>query len=331
MAPASSTSPQSAIPDLVVSAITQALGVKEAGRQVLPASLRQYLQDRRMLVVLDNFEQVLDAVPLVGELLAASAELKLLVTSREALRIQGEHQFPLPSLALPELTGPLPVELVAHTPAVALFVAGAQAVTPDFRLTDANAATVAAICAAVDGLPLAIELVAARSTLFSPSALLARLQRPDGILDTGRLVLLTRGRRDLPARQQTLRSAISWSYDLLTPELQALFAQLAVFVGGCTLAAVETVCTPAAGSRGVVLVERPGAGSWDPLDGVAALLEKSLLRHEPAVGEEREPRVTMLETLRAYALERLVEQQDVEPVPPPACRLLSCPGGGGGA
>ena len=301
-------------PDLVASAIAQALGVKEAGRQVLLASLRQYLQDKRLLIVLDNFEQVLDAVPLVVELLAASAELKLLVTSREALRIQGEHQFPVPPLALPELAGPLPVELVARTPAVALFVAVAQTVTPDFRLTDANAATVAAICAAVDGLPLAIELVAARSTLLSPSALLARLQRPDGTPDTGRLVLLTRGPRDLPARQQTLHSAISWSYDLLTPALQGLFAQLGVFVGGCTLAAVEAVCTPPAGSRGVALAERPGAGAWDPLDGVAALLDKSLLKHAPGAGEEREPRVTMLETLRAFALERLGDQQDDESV-----------------
>jgi predicted ATPase len=220
-------------PTLVPSTIAQLLGLVEVSDRPLPERLQHILKDKRLLLVLDNFEQVVDAAPLGADLLAACPELRIMVTSREALRIEGEQEYPVPPLALPNRSHTYAFTELAASEAVALFVQRASAVKPDFTLTEANAEAVATICARLDGLPLAIELAAARSKVLSPPDLLARL--------SNRLDLLSRGPRNLPARLQTMRNAIAWSYDLLTPEEQALFRRLSVFVGGCTLEAAETV------------------------------------------------------------------------------------------
>ncbi len=262
-------------PDLVVSIIAQALGIKEIGGQSLAERIKEHLRDRCALLVLDNFEQVLAAAPLVAELLAAAPAVTVLVTSRTVLHLSGEHEFPVPPLALPDPTALPLVDQLIQSPAVVLFVERARATRPDFGLTDAHAPAVAEICRRLDGLPLAIELAAARSKLLSPPALLARLEC--------RLPLLTGGPRDLPIRQQTLRSTIDWSYDLLDQRERTLFARLGVFVGGCTLEAATAVCN-SEGDRGM-----------DVLETLAALLDMSLLRQtEQASGE---PRFGMLETM----------------------------------
>jgi predicted ATPase/DNA-binding SARP family transcriptional activator len=271
-------------PDLVVAAITQTLDVKEMGGQLLIECLTVALRDKQLLLILDNFEHLGDAAPRIAELLAAVPGIKALVTSRVVLRLSGEHEFPVSPLTLPDLVVLPSVETLGRIPAVALFVERARAVKPDFVLTTANARAVAEICARVDGLPLAIELAAARVKLFSPQALLARLG--------SRLKTLTSGARDLPARQQTLRATIDWSYNLLTAAEQTLFARLGVFVGGCTLEAAEVVCNSNIGLEIAVL------------DGLAALVDKSLLQREEEPGSEL--RFTMLETIREYALEQLV-------------------------
>jgi predicted ATPase/DNA-binding XRE family transcriptional regulator len=277
-------------PSLVIPMIAQALGVREQHSTPIIEILCAALGEQRLLIVLDNFEQVVAAAVEVAALLAAVPGLKALVTSREALRLAGEHVVVVAPLAVPELTAVLPATQLMQYAAVRLFVERAQAVAEHFRLTDANAAAVAAICVRLDGLPLAIELAAARVPLFPPSTLLARLER--------RLPLLTRGPRDLPERQQTLRNTIDWSYDLLNAGEQTLFARLGVFVGGFTLHAAEAVCT----------VE--GKLESNVLDGLAALVDKSLLRQDK--GLDREPRVTLLETISEYALERLVEFGEAE-------------------
>jgi predicted ATPase len=257
--------------------------MQEAGGQSLQASLVQYLRDRRVLLLLDNFEQVVAAAPVVTDLLAACPLLTVLVTSREALHVRSERVWPVPPLVVPDLADLPDPEALAQVPAVALFVERAQAVQPDYALTTENAPLVAAISTRLDGLPLALELAAARINLFTPAALFARLDR--------RLALLTTGPRDLPARQQTLRGAIAWSYDLLDAGEQALFRRLGVFVGGATLAAAEAVC------------DRGDTGVPDVLEGLGSLLYKCLLGQEVlAVGTSY---FTMLETIRAYALEQL--------------------------
>jgi predicted ATPase/class 3 adenylate cyclase len=266
-------------PSLVVSTIAQTLGVREAAGGSLLDHLKAALRDKRLLLVLDNFEQILPTAPLVSELLAAAPRLKILVTSRAVLRLSGEKDYPVPPLALPEVGRELNAEGLSRYAAVALFVERALDAKPDFMMTDENASAVAEICARVDGLPLAIELAAARVRLLPPRALLARLAR--------RLPLLVGGARDLPARQQTLRDTIAWSYDLLGEEEQALVRQLGVFVGGFTLEAAEAVC----------------AGESDLLDGLASLVDKSLLLQAEQQGE---PRFRMLETIREYALEVLL-------------------------
>jgi predicted ATPase/DNA-binding XRE family transcriptional regulator len=296
-------------PALVGATVAQTLGIQEAGSRRLQANLVQYLRDKRLLLVLDNFEQVLGASVVVTDLLAACPLLTVLVTSREALHVRGERVWPVPPLLVPNLHHLPDPPRLAQVPAVALFVERAQAVQPDFALTAENAATVATICTRLDGLPLALELAAARINLFTPAALLARLER--------RLALLTTGPRDLPARQQTMRGAIAWSYDLLTPAEQTLFRRLGVFVGGATLAAAEAVC----GEAGVPLLD-PGAADagqaasaprpdlppleLDVLEGLASLLDKSLLGQE--VRPDGTSEFTMLETIRAYALEQLTEK-----------------------
>jgi predicted ATPase/class 3 adenylate cyclase len=279
-------------PELVASAIAQPLGVRESGGQPLRESLKASLREKQVLLVLDNFEQVLAAAPLVAELLAAAPRLKALVTSRALLRLRGEKEFSVPPLSLPEPRQFVPLETLSQYGAVALFIQRAQDARPDFAVTNETAPAVAEICSRLDGLPLAIELAAARVKLFSPAALLSRLE--------SRLKLLVGGPRDLPARQQTLRDAIGWSYDLLGEGEKALFRRLAVFVGGCTLEAAEAVCN-AEGDLGA-----------DVLEGVAVLVEQSLLRQEE--GLEGEPRFTMLETIREYAVERLEESGEAEAV-----------------
>jgi len=218
---------------LVLATIAQTLGVREIAGQPLLDTLKSALQAKRLLLLLDNFEHLLDAAPLVVELLEACPALKALVTSRTALHVRGERLYAVPPLLLPNLTQLPATVALARTPAVALFVERAQAVLPEFRLTAQNAAAVAAICVRLDGLPLAIELAATRIKLSSVEALLERLDR--------RLALLTAGALDMPIRQQTLRRAIDWSYDLLDAAEQTLLRRLGVFVGGCTLAAAAAV------------------------------------------------------------------------------------------
>jgi non-specific serine/threonine protein kinase len=265
-------------PTLVPEAIARALGVREAVDLPLPERLAAFLAPRTALLVLDNFEHLTAAAPVVAALLAACPRLKVLATSRVALNVTGEQLFPVPPLALP---GPSRVQSsaeVAGVAAVRLFSARAQAAQPDFALTDDNAAAVAAICAGLDGLPLAIELAAARSPVLEPRALLARL--------SPRLELLTGGPRDQPDRLQTMRGAIAWSYELLPPPEQALFRRLAVFAGGCTLEAAAAVA----------------AGGDDVLDGITALVASSLLL--PEVQSGGETRYLMLETIREFGLEQ---------------------------
>ncbi len=270
-------------PSLVALAIAQALQLREAPSQPLVETLGAHLQTKHMLLVLDNFEHLLPAAPLVAHLLATAPHLTVLATSRAPLHLSGEQEFPVPPLALPDPQQPLMQETLTKVGAIALFVQRAQAVRPEFRLSEANAAAVAEICLRLDGLPLAIELAAARSKVLSPSALCARLTR--------RLLVLTDGPRMLPGRQQTLRDTIAWSYALLAPHEQRLFRQLAVFVGGCTLDAVEAVC------------DLTGDLHGEALAGLTALLDNSLLQQQESL--DGEPRFSMLETIREYALEQL--------------------------
>jgi predicted ATPase/DNA-binding CsgD family transcriptional regulator len=283
-------------PGLVLSAIAQMLGVMEMAGQPLLETLQQWLQARHLLLVLDNFEQVEAAAPLVGALLATAPKVAALITSRTILHLAGEQEFAVLPLEVPTLAQPPSTATIAQNPSVALFVERAQSVRPTLQLTDDNAATIAEICRRLDGLPLALELAAARCRILSPQALLARLVSP--------LQLLTGGPADLPTRQQTLRATIDWSYHLLAAEEQTLFRRLAIFVGGWTLAAVEEICTteeqrPPATARPGVL----SAAALAVLDRLTALVEHSLVRQEEDEGGE--PRFTILETIREYALERL--------------------------
>ncbi len=277
-------------PALVNSTIAQTLGVTEARGQPLEATLKRYLHAKQLLLLLDNFEHVLQAAPLVADLLAAAAHVKVIVTSRAVLHLRSEHEYLVPPLALPDPKQLPPVERLTQYHAVRLFIERAQAVKPDFLVTNANAPAVAEICVRLDGLPLAIELAAVRIKLLGPDALLHRLSH--------RLKLLTGGARDLPARQQTLWNTIEWSYSLLNDGEQALFRRLAVFVGGRTLEAIEAVC------------HADGDVPIDPFDGVASLLDKSLLRQADGTGGES--RFIMLETIREYALEQLETSGEAE-------------------
>ncbi|MEP7188095.1 MAG: tetratricopeptide repeat protein, partial [Roseiflexaceae bacterium] len=290
-------------PPLVISALAQTLGIRETGGQPLVTQLQQFLGDKRMLLLLDNFEHLLDAAPPLAELLANASRFKLLVTSRERLHVRGEQQFPVPPLRLPDLAHLPDVRRLTQYAAVALFIERAQAVQPTFQLTSATAPAVAAICAQLDGLPLAIELAAARIKLFSPEELLARL--------SSRLTLLTGGARDLPARQQTIRATIDWSYNLLSSAEQRLFRQLGVFVGGCTLDAAETVCRDRwPGVHGGGATERDHPAAVSVLDDLAALIDKNLVRQAAESGGDT--RFEMLETIREYALEHLADSGELE-------------------
>jgi predicted ATPase/DNA-binding CsgD family transcriptional regulator len=272
--------------ELVATTIALAFGVQESADRPALDGLRAFLRDKQLLLVLDNFEQILPAAPLLTELLAACPGLKTLVTSRAVLRVYGEHDYFVPPLTLPDAGTNPTVEQLTHYEAIRLFVERARAVRAGFVLTAENAPHVAAICRRLDGLPLAIELAAARSNLLSPQALLARLER--------RLPVLTSGPRDAPDRLRTVRDAIAWSYDLLSPTEQMLFRRMGVFVGGWSLDAAEVVAS------GV------GPLDLDVFDGLASLVDKSLVLQSEGV--DREPRFGMLETLREFVLEQLEAQ-----------------------
>lgn len=272
-------------PALVPNLVAQALGMRETGRQGSVNNLKEYLHDlsSKLLLFFDNFEHMLAATPAVADLMTMSSNIKVLVTSRAPLHIYGEHEFPVPSLALPNLQSTSLPQL-SNNPAITLFLERATSVKPNFVLTEENALAVATICTRLDGLPLAIELAAARIKLLSPSAIQSRLESC--------LQLLTGGAKDLPLRQQTLRGTIDWSYDLLSPAEQALFRRVSVFVGGCTLEGVEAVCNTK---------EDLGV---DVLEGMESLLDKSLVQQiEDRNGESR---FVLLDTIRGYGLERLV-------------------------
>lgn len=280
--------PLAAVTDasLVPSIIGQALGLKESGQQITANSLKDFLRDLHddLLLLFDNFEHLLVAAPLVAELLSVTPRLKILITSRARLQISGEREFVVPPLALPDINSRVSASGIAENPAVALFVERAMAVKPTFALNEENASAIATICTRLDGLPLAIELAAARIKLLSPSAMQARLE--------SRLQLLTGGAKDLPLRQQTLRGTIDWSYGLLNETAQALLRRTSVFVGGCTLEGIEAVCNTAQDL------------AQDVLEGMSSLVDNSLV----VQSEDRhgEPRFTLLDTIREYGLERLV-------------------------
>ncbi len=289
-------------PSDVGQAIAHALVVQPGQGRSVQEALVAHVRARRLLLILDNFEHVLAAATMLADLVAAAPALKVLVTSRAALRLYGEQELPVPPMELPPIADDVLPEQVARAEAVRLFVERARAVWPDFTITAENARAVAQICARLDGVPLALELAASRLKVLPPAALLARLGSclaPQGASTRagGALSLLTGGARDLPPRQQTLRNTIAWSYDLLSPGEQALFRRLAVFAGGWSLPAAETVC----GSAQELGLEL--------LDGLASLADKSLIRVEEMrlPGEPVEPRYGMLETIREYALERLEE------------------------
>jgi predicted ATPase/DNA-binding XRE family transcriptional regulator len=281
-------------PALIANNIGHVLGLKEIGHQSLLASLQAYLHPKQTLLLLDNFEQVLDAAPLVADLLLAAPNLKILVTSREPLHLYGEQEYFVPPLAFPaqgyiQSEEPNNIANLQQYAAVELFVTRARAVKTGFSLTAHNARAIADICFRLDGLPLAIELAAVRCKLYSPQTILARLNAA--------LSFLASGPRDLPPRQQTLRSAIAWSYSLLNAAEQRLFRRLDVFVGGFTVDVVEAVCNA---DHDLPL---------DVLDGLASLLNKNLLRQEEMNGE---PRFTMLQTIREYAFEQLIASREAE-------------------
>jgi predicted ATPase/transcriptional regulator with XRE-family HTH domain len=270
--------------------IAQTLGLGEGREHTLLGLLQATLREKRLLLLLDNFEQVVEAAPLLVELIAACPRLHVLVTSRAALQIRGEQEFPVPPLALPDLKDLPPIEDLSHCAAVSLFLQRSQAASPSFQLNESNASTIAEICIQLDGLPLAIELAAAWIKLLPPQTLLVRLEH--------RLELLTRGARDVPLRHQTLRNMLMWSYDLLNAQEQWLFRQLSIFVGGCTLEAIEEVCHSLS-HRTIPL-----------LGTLASLLDKNLLQQVEQV--HGVPRLQMMETIREYGLECLDAQKETE-------------------
>jgi predicted ATPase/DNA-binding CsgD family transcriptional regulator len=278
-------------PGLVASTIAQSIGLQDARDRPLLEHLVSQLRERQLLIVLDNFEHLLAGAPVVTRLLQETSAVRILVTSRSSLRVSGEQECPVPPLAVPEEEH-LTAASLAACESVQLFAERAAAAVPGFAVDDENAAVIAQITRKLDGLPLAIELAAARVKLLPPQAILPRLDHS--------LVLLTGGRRDLPDRQQTLRATIAWSYDLLTEGARRLLATCSVFAGGASLEVIETVCDAA------VDIGRP------VLDGVAELVDQSLLR--PVRGPGRPGRYMMLETIREYAAERLAAMPEAEQV-----------------
>jgi len=272
--------------DQLISRIAQPLEVREGGRPLIE-NIKDYLREIRLLLILDNFEQLIAAGPVVSEILAACPQVKILVSSRIALNLHGEREFPVPTLDLPSLAGEMSFDATAKNESVRLFIERAKAAQPNFDLTEDNASTVAEICRRLDGLPLAIELAAARIKVLPPPAILSRLG--------DRFKLLAGGARDLPLRHQTLRNTLEWSYSLLGQNEKTLYARLGVFAGGFTLEAAEAVCNL--------------EGSLDILEGLSTLVDDSLLR--PVEGEENEPRFVMLETVRDFALEKLTDGGEI--------------------
>jgi predicted ATPase/class 3 adenylate cyclase len=282
-------------PELVVAEVARTLGVRQEGLQPMRDRLIEALRDEQALLLLDNFEQVVEAADGVAALLAGCPKLRVMVTSRSPLRIRDERTFPVLPLAVPDATRLPSVEALAEVAAVRLFVERATGANPAFALTAENAAAVAAICRRLEGLPLAIELAAARSRLLSPAALHDRLER--------RLGTLARGSRDLPVRQQTMRDAIAWSHELLTPDEQMLFRRLAVFAGGWTLEAAEWLTSRS---------DPAGTEALDVLAGLEELADQSLIRSvEQSDGEVR---LGMLETIREFGLEQLAALSEAETV-----------------
>jgi predicted ATPase/class 3 adenylate cyclase len=286
-------------PALVIPTIAQTLGLHEAGRRPIGETLVEYLREKQTLLVLDNFEQVVTAATEVAALLETCAGLKMLVTSRVRLRLRGEKEYRVKPLLLPDPAHLPPPEQLSQYAAVALFVQRAQDAVPDFAVTNATAPAIAAICARLDGLPLAIELAAAKVRVLPLPALLARLER--------QLPVLVGGARDLEARQQTMRNTLAWSYSLLSAEEQRLLRRLAVFVGGATLEAVEAVCVVPDGVKPLGL---------DALEGLTALVEQSLVQQweSGTEGEASEARFGMLHVVREYALERLAASAECDVV-----------------
>ena len=280
-------------PVLVIPTIAHTLGLPNSGEWLLSEHLKAFLHNKQLMLLLDDFEQVLQAAPQLVELLSACPRLKLLVTSRAVLHVEGEYEFAVPPLALPDMQHLPEIDALLQVASVTLFVQRAQAVKPEFQLSEENASTVAEICSRLDGLPLALELAAARTRLFPLRTLLIRLEH--------RLAVLTGGRQDVPARQRTLRNTIAWSYDLLSREEQACLRRLAVFAEGCTLEAAEAVCTA------------QGDISAPALDIVASLLDHSLLQQREQGTQE--PRLHLLEMIREYGLEELAACGELE-----ACR-----------
>ena len=284
-------------PALVPAAIAEVLGLHETGATSIAELLVQHLREKNALLLLDNFEHVLAASTSVADILAVSPHLKILATSRSPLHLRGEYDYGLLPLEIPSATHVSSNERLIAIPSVALFVQRAHAVRPDFVLNSENAEHVAAICQLLDGLPLAIELAAARSRILSPYALLAKLE-------SSRLSTLVDGARDLPARQQTLRNTLAWSYDLLAPKAQTLFRRLAVFAGGCTLEAAEAVSA---------CMGAPFTDSDDKLDTLAMLVDQSLLRHRSDEADKTS-RFELLETVREFSWELLKASGEVETV-----------------
>jgi predicted ATPase/class 3 adenylate cyclase/Tfp pilus assembly protein PilF len=280
--------------NLVMSTIAQTLGVKEVGGQALIDTLKAFLKEKQLLLVLDNFEQVAKAAPQISQLLASCPQLTVLVTSRMPLRVRGEKEFPVSPLQFPDPTHSPSHDNLTRYDAVRLFVDRAIDVKPDFEITRETAPVVAEICMRLDGLPLAIELAAARIRLFPPHMLLSRL--------SNRLKVLTGGARDLPSRQQTLRNTIEWSYDLLDEGEKQLFRRAAVFQGGGTFEALEAVCAPKGTPYHDGQLER------NVLEGIDSLVSQSLLQQRN--GRDGEPRFWMLETIHEYAREKLNESED---------------------
>jgi predicted ATPase/DNA-binding CsgD family transcriptional regulator len=277
-------------PELVIPTIVVALGLQERGNNYSLERLKTLLSDKQLLVLFDNFEHVLPAAPLLSDLLSFCPRLKLVVTSRALLQIEGEYAYTIPPLEVPCSQHLAEREVLSHIASVALFVQRTQAILPGFQLTDENARYIAAICIRLEGVPLALELAAARCTLLSPRTLLSGLEHP--------LEVLTRGRYDAPVRHQTLRNTLSWNDDLLSPDEQTLFQRLSVFVGGCSFQAAETISTALGGMAISVL------------DGVTSLIDKSLLL-QPAHDKD-EPRLSLLEMIREYGLERLAACGELE-------------------
>ncbi len=275
---------------LVIGAIGRIAGIERGGGAAMLDAVKEFLHDKRAILILDNFEHVIGAAPQIAELLGACAPLRILVTSREPLHLTWEQTLPVPPLELPDPSQAADPGRAALAPAVAFFIQRAAAVAPDFALTPENCSAVAEICARLDGLPLAIELAAARCNVLPPPAMAARLDR--------RLELLKGGARDQPPRHRALRAAIDWSYALLDMGEQEVFRRLGVFATGCTIEAAAAACG------------LDPAGAAGALDHLAALVDKSLLYVEPRAREE--PRFRMLETVREYALERLATAGELD-------------------